>query len=132
MCYNNTPILSSRQRPHRLVCGKWINALLYADDVVLIGNRSNIQQLLNRAKEHSYQLGYCWNPSKCIVLQQPTSQSTNPLPLLYLYNQPLPTASTFVYLGIPFNASGMINNQQLLQRNIASALTVIILPTYYQ
>ncbi|KAG2217128.1 hypothetical protein INT45_011911 [Circinella minor] len=121
--FQDIPILSSRQRPHRLVCGKWINALLYADDVVLIGDRSNIQQLLNRAEEHSYQLGYRWNPSKCIVLQQPTSQSTNPLPPLYLYNQPLPTASTFVYLGIPFNASGMINNQQLLQRNIASALT---------
>ncbi|KAG2214073.1 hypothetical protein INT45_007794, partial [Circinella minor] len=120
--FQDTPILSSRQHPHRLVCGKWINALLYADDVVLIGDRSNIQQLLNRAEEHSYQLGYRWNPSKCIVLQQPTSQSTNPLLPLYLYNQPLLTASTFVYLGIPFNASGMINNQQLLQRNIASAL----------
>ncbi|KAG2215015.1 hypothetical protein INT45_014334, partial [Circinella minor] len=88
--FQDTPILSSRQRPHRLVCG------------------------------------YHWNPSKCIVLQQPTSQNINPLPPLYLYDQPLPTASTFVYLGIPFNASGMINNQQLLQRNIASALMVIV------
>ncbi|KAG2225578.1 hypothetical protein INT45_013689 [Circinella minor] len=120
--FQDTPILSSHQRPHGLVCGKWINALLYADDVVLIGDRSNIQQLLNRAEEHSYQLGYRWNPSKCIILQQPTSQNTNPLSPLYLYDQPLPTASTFVYLGIPFNASGMINNQQLLQRNTASAL----------
>ena len=121
--FDSTPTLSSRQSPRRLVCGKWINALLYADDVVLIGNRSNIQNLLQRAEEHSYQLGYRWNPNKCVILQQPTSQNTNPLPPLYLYNQPLPTASNFVYLGIPFNASGMINNQQLIQRNIASALT---------
>ena len=116
-------ILSFRQSPHRLVCGKMINALLYADDVVLISDRTNIQNLLRRAEEHSCQLGYRWNPSKCVVLQQPNNGNTNPLPLLYLYNQPLPTVSNFVYLGIPFNASGIINNQQLIQRNVALALT---------
>ena len=113
---------SSLQRhvPRRLVSGKWINSLLYADDVVLLGDRSNIQQILNRAEAHSHLMGYRWNPSKCVVLQQPNT--TSPLPPLFLYDQPLTTAPSFNYLGIPFSASGLISTAQLIQRNTASAL----------
>ena len=45
-----------------------LNCLLYADDVVLIANRSTMVDLLRKCEEHSIQMGYRWNPSKCVIL----------------------------------------------------------------
>ncbi|KAG1444787.1 hypothetical protein G6F46_012032 [Rhizopus delemar] len=45
-----------------------LNFLLYADDVVSIANRSTRVYLLRKCEEHSIQMGYWWNPSKCIIL----------------------------------------------------------------
>ncbi|KAG2210123.1 hypothetical protein INT45_002900 [Circinella minor] len=42
----------------RLIAGHWINALLYADDVILIALPDIMQSLLDRAEQHSLQLGY--------------------------------------------------------------------------
>ncbi|KAG1145661.1 hypothetical protein G6F38_005494 [Rhizopus arrhizus] len=45
-----------------------LNCLLYADDVVLIANSSTMVDLLQKCEEHSMQMGYRWNPSKCVIL----------------------------------------------------------------
>ncbi|KAG1464088.1 hypothetical protein G6F46_002640 [Rhizopus delemar] len=45
-----------------------LNCLLYADDVFLIANRSTMVDLLRKFEEYSIQMGYRWNPSKCVIL----------------------------------------------------------------
>jgi hypothetical protein len=45
-----------------------INSLMYADDVAIIGQPSDVQQLLLLAETHSMIFGYRWNPFKCEVL----------------------------------------------------------------
>ncbi|KAG2189520.1 hypothetical protein INT46_000903 [Mucor plumbeus] len=57
-----------------------INCLLYADDVALIANAETLQSLLSKCKEHSYALGYRWNPQKCVVVD------SNPQTMNYLTN----------------------------------------------
>ncbi|CEG74980.1 hypothetical protein RMATCC62417_10098 [Rhizopus microsporus] len=40
-----------------------MNCLLYADDVVLIAAKADMPTLLKSCEDHSYQLGYRWNPT---------------------------------------------------------------------
>ncbi|KAG1028789.1 hypothetical protein G6F43_014035 [Rhizopus delemar] len=54
--------------PQREFDGLWLNCLLYADDVVLIGAAEVMPRLLKAAEEHSFSLGYRWNPAKCVML----------------------------------------------------------------
>ncbi|KAK4513366.1 Amino_oxidase domain-containing protein [Mucor velutinosus] len=56
------------ERPPRLYNGLWINSLMYADDVVLIGTAESMPLLLARVEAHSVSLGYRWNPLKSVVL----------------------------------------------------------------
>ncbi|KAG1510472.1 hypothetical protein G6F53_006656 [Rhizopus delemar] len=94
-----------------------INCLLYADDVVLIASPSRLQTLLQQCEEHSYQLGYCWNPLKCaIVAPAEDTQSYS------LYNTAIPRQDSFPYLGIPIRPGGYINTSELIQGNINKAL----------
>ncbi|KAG2211145.1 hypothetical protein INT45_008179 [Circinella minor] len=108
-------LYSSSTRP---IAGHWINALLYPDDVILIASPDIMQSLLDHAEQHSLQLGYRWNPTKCIAINAASSSS----PPLTLYNQPLISASTFIYLGIPFTNKGTIDTPLLIERNITSTL----------
>ncbi|KAG0804914.1 hypothetical protein G6F20_012323 [Rhizopus arrhizus] len=39
-----------------------LNCLLYADDVVLIAAKADMPSLLKSCEDHSYKLGYRWNP----------------------------------------------------------------------
>ncbi|KAI8635776.1 hypothetical protein BD408DRAFT_319079, partial [Parasitella parasitica] len=91
-----------------------INSLLYADDVVLIGSANDVITMLRQAEQHSVEHDYKWHPSKSVVINSSSSFEYT------LYGQPLTTASTFKYLGIPFNEYGIQQNS-LLQQNINAA-----------
>ncbi|KAG2212894.1 hypothetical protein INT45_007410, partial [Circinella minor] len=57
-----------------------ISALLYADDVALIGSPQDIHRLLKIAEKHSNKLGFQWHPDKCAIIEPPTTTpSTSPL-----------------------------------------------------
>ncbi|OAC99955.1 hypothetical protein MUCCIDRAFT_113403 [Mucor lusitanicus CBS 277.49] len=46
---------------------------------------------------HSLQLGYRWSPTKCRVIKAPTPT------VFKIYNQIIPEAQSFPYLGVSFN-----------------------------
>jgi exonuclease III len=106
--------------PHRLFNGLWLNCLLYADDVVLIGTEETMPLLLKKAEEHSNELGYKWNPTKCVVVNEPLY--TGDVSPLKLYGTSLPSATSFDYLGLPFNTSAKLDPGLLIARNARSAL----------
>ncbi|KAG1567178.1 hypothetical protein G6F50_008451 [Rhizopus delemar] len=97
-----------------------LNCLLYADDVILIANRSTMVDLLRKCEEHSIQMGYRWNPPKCIILDN------QPQTVEYaIYDQVLPQATTFTYLGIPFKPGGHLDSEKLVQSNIFKAMSTM-------
>lgn len=104
--------------------GLWLNCLLYADDVVLIGTAETMPRLLKKAEEHSFSLGYRWNPAKCVVVNSPSFFSGDVTPLK-LYGTALPVAESFKYLGIPFNSKAQIDSTLLVQQNARSALVAM-------
>ncbi|KAF1796895.1 hypothetical protein V8B55DRAFT_1394601 [Mucor lusitanicus] len=117
------------ERPPRLYNGLWINSLMYADDVVLIGTAESMPLLLARVEAHSVSLGYRWNPLKSVVLNAGVGGgATGVSPglgdgvSLSLYGQVIPAALSFTYLGLPFNAKGSLDTDLLLARNSQSAL----------
>ncbi|KAG0803582.1 hypothetical protein G6F26_013477 [Rhizopus arrhizus] len=65
--------------------GLWLNSLLYADDVVIIGAPDTMPRLLRAAENHSRSLGYRWNPAKCVVLNPPNAHGARPLKLYGCY-----------------------------------------------
>ncbi|KAG1444271.1 hypothetical protein G6F46_012551 [Rhizopus delemar] len=97
-----------------------LNCLLYADDVVLIANRSTMADILRECEEHSIQMGYRWSPSKCVILDN------QPQTIEYaIYDQVLPQATTFTYLGIPFKPGGHLDPEKLVQSNIFKAMSTM-------
>jgi len=112
--------------PPRLYNGLWLNSLMYADDVVLIGTAESMPLLLSRVESHSLSLGYRWNPLKSVVLNS-GGGATGVSPglggvSLSLYGQAIPGANSFTYLGLPFNSKGTLDLDLLLTRNSQSAL----------
>ena len=86
------------------------NCLLYADDVVLIANSSTMVDLLRKCEEHSMQMRYRWNPSKCVILDN------QPQIIEYaIYDQVIPQATTFNYLGIPSNQAVTLIRRSLFK-----------------
>ncbi|KAG0765772.1 hypothetical protein G6F57_002471 [Rhizopus arrhizus] len=62
-------------------------------------------------------MGYRWNLSKCVILDN------HPQVIEYaIYDQVLPQATTFTYLGIPFKSGGHIDPEKLVQSNIFKAM----------
>ncbi|KAK4522115.1 uncharacterized protein ATC70_004654 [Mucor velutinosus] len=83
-----------------------INALLYADDVAILGSAREVKQMLTLAESHSLALGYRWAPAKCAIINPPSSTSSTFVDLT-LYGESLPVVNEFVYLGIPFDRKGI-------------------------
>ncbi|KAG1494654.1 hypothetical protein G6F54_007726 [Rhizopus delemar] len=97
-----------------------LNCLLYADDVVLIATKDDMGTLLQSCENHSYQLGYRWNPSKCVILDSSQSSSS-----YTLYGEKIPRHSSFPYLGIPFRPGGYLDTVGLVNRNKTKALATM-------
>ncbi|KAG1270671.1 hypothetical protein G6F65_012945 [Rhizopus arrhizus] len=97
-----------------------LNCLLYADDVVLIAAKADIPSLLKSCEDHSYKLGYRWNPSKCVILN-PTQSSSS----YTLYGEPTPKQPLFPYLGIPFRLGGYLDAVALVNQIKIKALATM-------
>lgn len=93
---------------------------MYADDIALIATAEAMPRLLKKAEQHSRDLGYRWNPKKCVVLNCPSKYGGR---RIKLYGEHIPVADSFSYLGVPINAKGRLDTSLLLQRNIQSALS---------
>lgn len=91
-----------------------LNALLYADDVAILGSAEDMVTLLAAAERHSLEAGYRWHPGKCKTINAPPHLN------LQLYNEPIENVTTFTYLGIPFHTEG-IHKHQLLQDRSSKA-----------
>ncbi|CAO3692338.1 unnamed protein product [Rhizopus microsporus] len=97
-----------------------INCLLYADDVVLIADKADMPTLLRSCEDHSYKLGYRWNPSKCVILDP-----TQPYPNYTLYDETIPKQPSFPYFGIPFRPGGYLDAIALVNQNKSKALATM-------
>ncbi|PHZ11402.1 uncharacterized protein RHIMIDRAFT_244597 [Rhizopus microsporus ATCC 52813] len=76
--------------------------------------------LLRQCENHSIQMGYKWNPSKCVIL----GSSIDPITYTF-YDQPLPRETTFAYLGVPFKPDGHLDPEELIQCNTRKALATM-------
>ncbi|KAF1800728.1 hypothetical protein FB192DRAFT_1283432, partial [Mucor lusitanicus] len=90
--------------------------LLFADDVATLGSEEEIHTMLTTMEPHSLQLGYRWSPTKCRVIKAPTPT------VFKIYNQIIPEAQSFPYLGVSFNNQG-IDTQQFLEAHHQKDLT---------
>ena len=106
--------------PQLLINKQKINCLLYADNVALISTTTTLPVLLEACEMHSYDLGYHWNPAKCVILSNRSATDS-----FYLYGEEIPQATTFKYLGIPFDNTGNIDLTRLIQQNSSSALAAM-------
>ncbi|KAG1150756.1 hypothetical protein G6F38_001803 [Rhizopus arrhizus] len=76
--------------------------------------------LLLKCEEHSMQMGYQWNPSKCVILDN------QPQTIVYaIYDQVIPQATTFNHLGIPFKPGGHLDPEKLVQNNILKSMSTM-------
>jgi hypothetical protein len=107
----------------------YLNCLLFADDVAIFGTKIEVQNMLNLASTHSYDLGYRWNPSKCAVLNAPSATSSSSLNFAFkLYDQALPTVDQFTYLGMEFVKKGL-HPPGILEKRSAGAIKTMALLT---
>ncbi|KAG2192983.1 hypothetical protein INT47_010365 [Mucor saturninus] len=91
-----------------------INSLLFADDVVLLGSASSTQKLLDICQSHSFSLGYRWNPLKSAIIHPPNISRYAPtISPFTLYDQQIPVVSSFKYLGVYFNNTGIDNKTMI-------------------
>ncbi|KAG1584330.1 hypothetical protein G6F47_011765 [Rhizopus delemar] len=82
-----------------------------------MASSAQLPAILQKCEEHSYQLGYRWNPAKCTILAPPEDTQS-----YTLYNTILPKQNSFPYLGIPIRPGGYLHTQELIQGNVNKAL----------
>ncbi|KAI9363175.1 hypothetical protein BD770DRAFT_315419 [Pilaira anomala] len=105
-----------------------LNCLLFADDVAVFGTKEEVQGMLDLAAEHSFSLGYRWNPKKCAVLNAPSPTSSSSRGFSFtLYGEAIPTVQQFTYLGMEFNQKGLYGPGILEKRSGAALSTVNLL-----
>jgi hypothetical protein len=110
--------LEEPQTPIKLA--RLMRCLLYADDVVLIAEQSQMNNLLIWCEERSLARRYRRNPSKDVILDS-NSNSYN----YSLYGNPIPGQTYFPYLSVPFNPGGLLNAQKLIHNNFTKALNIL-------
>lgn len=99
-----------RERGPTLGTCPGINALLYADDIVVVAQTPlGFGQLLQLCEEHSLANGYRFNVRKCVTMASGdgTQQQANQPSQHCLYGEPIPRENAFSYLGILFNRRGI-------------------------
>jgi hypothetical protein len=105
-----------------------INSLLFADDVAIFGTKDEVQSMLDLAAQHSHNLGYRWNPSKCAIVNAPsTTSSTSQNFGFTLYGQDIPTVDEFMYLGMPIGNKGLSGASILPLRSPGAIKTMALL-----
>jgi hypothetical protein len=98
----------------------FLTCLLYADDMVLIAELITTIDPLRKYEEYSLQMGYRWNPSKCVILDSQLE------PMIYtIYNQAIPHEVSFAYLGAPFKPEGYLDPDELSRRNSSKAVATM-------
>ena len=91
--------------------------LFYADDgAIVTHSRTDLQAKLEQVEDWTNQNKIFLNVSKCVVI---TTQLD--LPPLLVYNQEIPQAEAYTYLGFPVSASG-INFAQHLEQRLQAAV----------
>lgn len=101
-----------------------INSLLFADDAVVFGPKSDVQSILNLTAKHSPSLGYRRKPFKCAVLGAAAALLDNPLTL---YDEALPVVYGFTYLGTPFKYKGLHAPISMSLRSSGAVKTLTLL-----
>lgn len=97
-----------------------MNCLLYAVDVVLIADKYRMAELLQLCGQRSLELGFHWNPSKCVILDD------SPQPLQYsLYDTITQLQASLSYLNIPFKSGSFLHTQELANNNASKALATM-------
>ncbi|KAJ1966871.1 hypothetical protein IWQ62_002200, partial [Dispira parvispora] len=112
-------IKSRRQRQSGFVHpdGDSAGAIALRDHLASVYSGSSlpsVKRMLSLAEAHSLELGYRWSPSKCALLNPPSSTSTGFVPLK-LYGQDLPIVDEFIYLGVPFRRNGICSSSVVLK-----------------
>ncbi|KAG1529898.1 hypothetical protein G6F48_013752 [Rhizopus delemar] len=79
--------------------------------------------MLDLAQTHSLTLGYKWSPPKCAVLNAPAASSSRYV-RMSLYDQDLPAADEFTYLGVPFDGKG-ISTAALIKHRSSGTLAAM-------
>lgn len=97
----------------------FLNRLIYADDVAIISTAEKMQRLLSRCEDHSIRYGYCWNPSKCVILDP------SGLYDFKLYGTSTPVDDHFLYLGLSFETGGRIDTKRLVKQGISKAMSTM-------
>ena len=81
---------------------RFLNCLLYADDIVLVAAKPcDLSRLLALAESDSFVRGYRFSPTKCVVVSQTS------LPQRFPSGSELTSAPHFNYLGVEFSARGI-------------------------
>lgn len=88
-----------------------IHCLLYADDVCLIAHRRDMPMLVRLCEEYSLQFDFQWSPTKCALVNYHSIRRP-----IKLYGVNVPIVSSYDYLGIPFQASGIDSTTFLANR----------------
>lgn len=105
-----------------------LTSLLFADDVAIFGNKTEVQSMLDLASQHSLDLGYRWNPSKCAILNAPSATSSSSTDFAFtLYGQPIPIVKQFTYLGMEFANKGLHASGILEKRSAGAIKTMALL-----
>lgn len=106
-----------------------LNFLLFADDVAIFGNKQEVQDMLDLASQHSLDLGYRWNPSKCAILNAPSLTSSSSIDFNFmLYGQAIPAVEQFTYLGMEFGKKGL-HAPGIIEKRAAGAIKTMALLT---
>jgi hypothetical protein len=112
----NSPQYEKIRSPYDRLQSLTINSLLFADDIVIIGSAENTQHLLDIAQQHSFDLGYRFNPIKSAIILPPHIRNNTNNTTFTLYDSPIPIVPNFKYLGITFNSNG-IDNKSMIVHN---------------
>ena len=81
---------------------RFLNCLLYADDIVLVAAKPcDLSRLLALAESDSFVRGYRFSPTKCVIVSQTS------LPQRFPSGSELTSEPHFNYLGVEFSARGI-------------------------
>ena len=106
--------LKAIEMPTIAVHGVRVNRLLFADDTSLVAsNTRDMAKLLKTCEDWSRDVGMQFAPQKCVVLGPPINRRDV---ALKMYGVDLPSETSALYLGVPFNSSGICWKEMVLAR----------------